>query len=328
MAKINGIDVSSWQGVIDWEKAKADGVQFAIIREGYGKANPKQVDKYFHKNMQEAQKHGIPCGVYHYSYADSVEDARAEAAFCLDNIKGYKLEYPVCFDIEDKEQLKLNDRQRTDICKAFCDEIEKAGYYAMIYCNLNWINNYLIKDELLGRYDLWLAQWYVDAPSIPCGIWQKSEKGTINGISGNVDLNEAFNDYPAIIKEKGLNGFNAQKTVQAATTAKPKEEHTTTYTIKTGDTLSAIAEKYKTTYQHLAEINGITDPNLIYAGQVIKVPSNYDACKYSLYTVKSGDSLWSIAEKLLGNGAKYKEIKAFNGLTSDTIYAGQTLKIK
>lgn len=323
-----GIDVSAWQGVIDWKKAKENGVEFAIIREGYGKADPKQVDKYFHRNIQEAQKQGIPCGVYHYSYADSVEDAKAEAAFCLENIKGYKLEYPVCFDIEDKEQLKLNDRQRTDICKAFCEEIEKAGYYAMIYCNLNWLNNYLIKDELIGKYDLWLAQWYVDAPSIPCGIWQKSEKGTISGISGNVDLNETYNDYPAIIKAKGLNGFNAQNAAQATTTNKPRVEHTTTYTIKSGDTLSGIAAKHKTTYQHLAEINGITDPNLIYPGQVIKVPSNYDACKYTLYTVKSGDSLWGIAEKCLGNGARYEEIKAFNGLTSDTIYPGQTLKIK
>lgn len=81
-----------------------------------------------------------------------------------------KLEYPVIIDVEDKEQLKLNNRQRTDIVKAFCSEIEKAGYYAMFYCNLNWLKNYLYKDKLLLKYDLWLAQWSITKPLCSCGI--------------------------------------------------------------------------------------------------------------------------------------------------------------
>lgn len=206
----NGIDVSKWNSVINWQKAKNDGVEFAMIREGYGKKDPKQVDKLFHRNIQEAQKVGLPVGVYHYSYADSVEDAKAEAEFCLENIQGYTLEFPIVFDIEDKEQLKLSNQQRTDLCKAFCDEIEKSGYYAMIYCNLNWYRNYLIKDQL-KKYDLWLAQWNVDVPFEPCGIWQKSDKGQIDGISGNVDLNIAYKDYPTIMKTRGLNGFKLDK---------------------------------------------------------------------------------------------------------------------
>lgn len=261
--KKQGIDISKWQGKIDWGKVKEAGIEFAIIREGYGKENPCQVDKRFEENYKGAKAVGIPVGVYHYSYADSVEDAKKEAQFCLKNIKGKQLEYPVVFDIEDKEQLKLNNRQRTDICKAFCNELEKAGYYAMIYCNLNWWNNYLNKNEL-SQFDLWLAQWDVTAPGYECGIWQKSEKGSVDGINGNVDLNESYKDYPKIMKSKGLNGFKA----------------------------------------------------------------NSQNASYITYTVKKGDTLWDIAKKYLGSGAKWTQIKALNGLSSDKIYLGQTLKIK
>ncbi|MDO4199851.1 MAG: GH25 family lysozyme [Clostridia bacterium] len=261
--EIRGIDVSKWNGNINWKKVKNAGISFAIVREGYGKKDPKQIDKKFKENINGAKSVGIPTGVYHYSYADSVEDAVNEAHFCLENIQGLKLEYPIVFDIEDKEQLKLDNRQRTDIVKAFCGEIEKNGYYAMFYCNANWLRNYLYKDELLSKYDLWLAQWDVDVPYVSCGIWQKSDKGHIDGISGNVDLNVAYKDYASIMKSKGLNGF---------------------------------------------------------------APSSANK-NYFEYTVQKGDTLWSIAQRYLGSGYKYKEIKDLNALNSDMIYAGQSLKI-
>ena len=260
-----GIDVSKWQGKIDWNKVKNAGIDFAIIREGYGKKDPTQIDKKFRENYESAKAVGIPVGVYHYSYADSVEDAKREAEFCLENIRDMKLEYPVCFDIEDREMLKLSNRQRTDIVKVFCDEIEKNGYYAMFYCNLNWLNNYLYKDDLLPKYDLWLAQWNIESPSENCGIWQCSSTGIIDGISGNVDLNISYKEYFSIVKNKGLNGFD-----------------------KSG-----------------------SSPN----------------ATYFIYTVKKGDTLWAIAQRYLGSGSKYKEIKSLNALSSDTIYPNQTLKI-
>lgn len=263
--KFKGIDVSKWQGGVNWNEVRKDGTEFAIIREGWGKKSPNQIDKKFRENYENAKAVGISVGAYHYSYADSVDDAKREAEFCLENIQGLKLEYPVCFDIEDKEMLKLSNRKRTDIVKAFCGEIEKAGYYAMFYCNLNWLNNYLIKDELIQKYDLWLAQWNVGEPGIPCGIWQKSDKGVINGISGNVDIDISYKNYPEIMKAKGLNGF--RKSDRSANT------------------------------------------------------------KYLIYTVKKGDTLWSISERYLGSGSKYKDIKNLNCLSSDTIYAGQTLQI-
>lgn len=257
-----GIDVSKWNGIINWTQAKKAGVEFAILREGYGKENPSQKDKMFEQNYQGCIANNIPVGVYHYSYADSVSDAKLEAQFCLKNIKGKNLLYPVVFDIEDKEILKLSTRLRTDICKAFCDTIEDSGYYAMIYCNLNWLNSYLYKDELINRYDLWLAQWGTDKPSVSCGMWQYSDKGSILGISGNVDLNISYLDYPGLIKARGLNNYK----------------------------------------------------------------SNNDT-SFFYYKVCSGDTLWNLAEKYLGNGSRYQEIKIINGLLNDTIYVGDTLKI-
>ena len=263
--EFKGIDVSKWNGNINWDKVKSAGINFAIVREGYGKRDPSQVDKKFKDNINGAKSVGIHTSVYHYSYADSVEDAINEAQFCLENIEGLKLEYPVIIDVEDKEQLKFNNRQRTDIVEAFCNGIEKHSYYAMFYCNLNWLNNYLLKDELLPKYDLWLAEWNVDKPSCSCEIWQYSSTGKIDGISENVDLNVSYKDYANIMKTKGLNGFS--KTDNSAST------------------------------------------------------------NYFIYTVKKGDILWEVAQRYLGSGSKYKEIKDLNALNSDMIYPNQILKI-
>lgn len=263
--EIKGIDVSKWQGIVNWNEVRKDSIEFAIIREGWGKKSLNQIDKKFYENYEKAKSAGIYVGAYHYSYAGSADDAQLEAEFCLENIRNMQFEYPICFDIEDRTMLSLSNRQRTDIVKAFCSEIEKAGYYAMFYCNLNWLNNYLIKEELLSKYDLWLAQWNARKPSTSCGIWQKSDQGIIDGINGNIDVDIAYKNYAEIIKTKGLNGF------------------------RKSDSSSA--------------------PN------------------YFTYTVKKGDTLWSIAQLYLGSGSKYKEIKSWNALNSDTIYPGQTLKI-
>ena len=314
--EMKGIDVSKWNGVIDWDEAKKDGVEFAIIREGWGKKDPKQIDKKFYDNYNGAKAAGIYVGVYHYSYADSVEDAVKEAQFCLENIQGLDLDFPIVFDIEDKEQLKLNNRQRTDIVKAFCSEIEKAGYYAMFYCNLNWLNNYLYKDELLPRYDFWLAQWDVDVPYVSCGIWQKSDCGHISGISGNVDIDIAYKDYPSIIKHT-QNAINNNKPQQTA----PTTQATSTYIVQKGDTLSGIAKKFGVSVQTIADINNIKDVNKIYVGQVLKIK---DTRIY--YTVKAGDTVSAIA---LRYGTSAQEIARLNGLENpNIIYVGQKLRIK
>lgn len=263
----NGVDISKWQGTVNWQKAKESGVEFAILREGYGKKSPKQVDKMFKENYTNAKAVNIPVGAYHYSYAESISDAKLEAQFCLENILGMQFEYPICFDIEDSEMLVLSNQERTDICKAFCETIENSGYYAMIYCSFDWYKNKLYGDELAKDYDVWLAQWNVSGCDANCGIWQKSSSGVVSGISGNVDLNESYKDYPHIIKSKGLNGFNFPSSNYAATLYK-------TYEIKKGDTLWGISEKLLgsgSKYKQIMDLNSLTN-DLIFPGQILNIP--------------------------------------------------------
>lgn len=315
---MKGIDVSKWNGVINWNEVKKDGVEFAIIREGYGKKDPKQIDKKFYDNYNGAKSAGIHVGVYHYSYADSVDDAVKEAQFCLENIHGLDLDFPVIFDIEDKEQLKLDTRQRTDIVKAFCSEIEKAGYYAMFYCNLNWLNNYLYRDELLPKYDLWLAQWDVGEPAVHCGMWQKSDCGRISGINGNVDIDIAYKDYPSIIK--GMNNGNGASNTSTSQQI-PVQQAEGVYIVKKGDTLFSIAKKFGVSISTIADINNIRDINKIYVGQVLRIK---DTNAY--YIVKAGDTATKIAKSY---GISVQEIARLNGLENpNIIYVGQKLRIR
>lgn len=265
-----GIDVSKWQGTIDWGKVKAAGIQFAMIRGGYGK-NSDRIDSKFETNYKNAKKAGVPVGVYHYSYAQSVEDAKKEAQFCISYLKGKTLEYPVAFDIEDKTQAGLTNERRTDIAKAFCDAMEKAGYYVVIYSSKDWLVNKLNMSKLTA-YDVWLAQWAVQ-PTYKgnFGMWQYSDKGRVNGISGNVDLDYAYKNYPSIIKAAGLNGFKKQETTPTVKPTKPTEPTKVYYTVKKGDNLTKIAKQYKTTVAQLVKWNGIKNPNLIYVGQKLRV---------------------------------------------------------
>lgn len=258
---MKGIDVSKWQGHINWRYVKEAGYDFAIIRDGYGKTG---IDKMFEANYRGAREAGLFVGSYHYSYADSVSEARKEAEFCLELIAGKKFEFPIVYDIEDAEMLSMTTRQRTECCYAFCEAVETAGYYAMIYANPNWLKNYLHANELLSRFDLWLAQWNNKAAQYPCGIRQHSETGRVSGVIGNVDLDEAYKDYPSIMKERGINGFG--KSQQTET---PKI--TKYYTVVSGDNLTKIAVKYGTTIDKIAKDNGIIDKNKIYAGQVLRV---------------------------------------------------------
>ena len=265
----NGIDCSKWQGTIDWQKAKNDGVEFAIARSGWGKESLSQVDKTFEQNYARCKANGIPIGTYHYSYADCVNDAILEAQFCLKNIAGKQLEYPVCFDVEDAEMLALSTQQRTDICKAFCETIEAAGYYVMIYCNLDWYRNKLLGDELSKKYDMWIAQWGVAKSAVDCGIWQKSDSGRIDGISGNVDLDTSYKDYPSIIKNKGLNGFGSENT------STPPQPSYKTYTVVKGDFLWVIAQKQLgdgTKWKQIYDLNGLKS-DVIYPNQILKIPN-------------------------------------------------------
>lgn len=215
-----GIDVSKWQGEIDWAKVKAAGINFAMIRLGYGSANGNEcgVDGYFEKNVTNAIKAGVDIGCYFYSYATSVAAAKKEAEFVVGVLNQHKgvFTYPVAFDLEDSSQAGIGKVVLTDMVLAFKDVIEKAGFYASLYSNLNWLKNYLDDSKLTG-IDHWLAQW-ASAPTYTgsFGMWQSSSTGKVNGINGNVDTDFAYKDYPTEIKTKKLNGFTS--TTQAPVT--------------------------------------------------------------------------------------------------------------
>lgn len=219
---MNGIDVSKHNGAIDWQEVKASGIDFSIIRAGYGKSI-SQKDKTFEQNYAGCKENGIPCGAYWYSYAVTPAEAEAEARTFLQAIAGKQFEYPVYFDIEERSALATGQKNCTAMCKAFCSVMEKAGYWVGIYGSRSAIEAY-IDAETQKRYSIWAAEWSNKLNYHgEAGIWQYSDKGKVNGISGDVDLDECHVDYPTVVKAAGKNGY--AKPVD--TTAEPK--HTVMY---------------------------------------------------------------------------------------------------
>ena len=206
-AIFEGVDVSVYQGNIDWNKAKADGIEFAIMRAGYGKY-VSQKDKYFDQNMKNAKAAGLPCGVYWFSYALTPEDAIKEADACYEVIKNYKLEYPVSFDMETESQMKLPKETVAQIIEAFCGRMESYGYYTTLYTYASFLN-YKVDDRIFDKYDIWVAHYNTSKPAFNrnYGLWQYSCTGSVWGITGNVDRDYVYLDYERIIKNVHLNGF-------------------------------------------------------------------------------------------------------------------------
>lgn len=206
-AIFEGVDVSVYQGNIDWNKAKADGIEFAIMRAGYGKY-VSQKDKYFDQNMKNAKAAGLPCGVYWFSYALTPEDAIKEADACYEVIKNYKLEYPVSFDMETESQMKLPKETVAQIIEAFCGRMESYGYYTTLYTYASFLN-YKVDDRIFDKYDIWVAHYNTSKPAFNrnYGLWQYSCTGSVQGITGNVDRDYVYLDYERIIKNAHLNGF-------------------------------------------------------------------------------------------------------------------------
>lgn len=188
-----GIDVSRWQGDINWSQVAADDVSFVMI----GTRSRTGVDPYFHKNIQGAVNAGIQAGVYIYSMATTPEMAEAEADFVLDLIKDYPVSYPVAFDMEDDVQAALSKEELAAIANAFCGKISQAGYYPIIYANEYWLNNRL--NMSLMNYPVWVARYSVRPTYASPVMWQCTSTGSVNGISGNVDIDFQFRDFSGVI---------------------------------------------------------------------------------------------------------------------------------
>lgn len=189
--KVTAIDVSYCQTNVDYNKVKNSGIDAVIIRAGFGKET-YQKDSEFETHYKNAKKAGLAVGVYWYSYAYSVAEAKQEAKVCLACIKGKTLELPVYYDLEESGQTRLGMSALTNIAIAFCEAIKLGGYRAGVYSNLNWLNNYIDYERLRNKYSIWLAQWSSN-PSKSCDIWQNADNGRISGINGNVDTDVIIN---------------------------------------------------------------------------------------------------------------------------------------
>ena len=200
-ARVDGVDVSKYNGDINWNAVKADGIDFAIVRIGYrGYDGGKIVtDGYFHQNMKNATAAGVKVGAYFFTQAITVQEAIEEAKHCVACVEGYDVKMPIYFDVEPTEGNGVNGRlntsglsikQRTAIAEAFCQTVQDAGYEAGIYSSKSYFLNYLDPDDLSTKFKIWLANYTTQTTYAgDYQMWQYSSTGTVEGISGNVDMN-------------------------------------------------------------------------------------------------------------------------------------------
>ena len=346
---IKGIDVSEFQGNIDWDKVKNSGVEFAILKLGniydYD-ANYK--DSKFDTNYKNAKAKGIKVGVYIYNYCNTVDTLKKGLEWAIKKLNGKKLDLPFYLDMEDKDIQGETKETLTNQCNEFAKYVESKGYQAGVYANVNWLKNELNPNDFDKKISVWVAQYYKECQYTgKYDIWQYASDGSVSGISGNCDMNYLYNediikesetdtsdkktidelaeevidgkwgdgedrktklekagyDYDAVqdrvneilsrpkksitevakdvIDGKYGNGETRKKkleaegynydTVQAKVNQLLGANVTKTYTVKSGDTLSGIASKYKTTVAKLVKDNNIKNANLIYVGQKIVI---------------------------------------------------------
>lgn len=208
---MTGIDVSRWQGNIDWKKVKEDGIQFAILKAG-GSDDGFYTDSKFEQYYKDAKAVGMPVGAYYFVGPKCVskEDGIADAKRFLEIIKGKTFEYPVYIDLE---ATSPSDKAgATQACIGFCETMEAAGYYCGIYASdiAGFVDR--LDQSKLKDYDKWVARYGSNPTCTPdYGMWQYSSQGAVRGINGNVDMDECNKNYQTIIKSNGLNGFKKEE---------------------------------------------------------------------------------------------------------------------
>ena len=321
MSRKRGIDVSYAQGDIDFSCINKNEVQFSIIRSSFGWYDG-QKDSKFDRNIKGFQGLDIPCGAYHYSYAQNSDDAIKEAKYCISCIKDYTLQLPVFYDLEDSSIAVLGKRTCTDIAKAFCDYMKKSGFKTGIYMNLNWLENYVYKDELMGKYELWLAQWDSVKPYYNCSFWQYKvgQSGSINGISGEIDLDYMYTDSGQQHDDENKQKFQVGDIVKVLD---PIDYDTgkrfDVYDGVTYSVIEAVGDRI------VIGIDGRVTA-AINAKYLEKLHSETEKNKHTYtYIIRSGDTLTSIAGKYHTTVQKIAEENHIKN--PDIIYSGQVLHI-
>ena len=305
------IDISKHQGSINFDEVKKENLYGIILRcgyTGYGSSKSKQKDEKFEEYYKECERLKIPVGVYWYSCASSVNEAKEEANLTLEYIKDKKIELPVFFDTEDEHhQRELSKSVLSNIVKTFCEEIENAGYYCGIYASTSWFNSELDMNYL-NVYDVWVADYRgYNGYNGNCGMWQYSSKGKINGINKNVDLNHCYKDYINIIKNNNLNNLNGK--IEVPETVKPVPQ---TYVVKSGDCLWNIAKKFLgrgSRYTEIMSLNNLTS-DVIKPGQVLKINTTSTVVKNDNITIGDTVSFDYLYKDSYGNGKVKSSIKS------------------
>lgn len=296
--KLKGVDLSYCQRSVDYNALKRQGVAFAIIRTGY----KQKTDDMLYKHMEGCRNAGIKFGAYVYALAATEEEARNEAGHALRSIEGYKLEYPVFYDLEDERLLSLTSEQRTKNTLAFLEVVLKAVYYPGIYVNPAWLENYLIKDSFPG-FDIWLAAW-TGSPDIPTKYNYKQKMwqwglDQLDG-AGKVDGNLCYVDYPSLIKAGGFNNLDC---------AKNKND------------VPALKE---TGYASFKEC----DKEYICAGSAVKLRKFPNASSSIIKVLKQGGIYRAINEVYEGDTLKWLYLKEEGGYAMMKDQLGDTLFIE
>lgn len=384
------IDVSHHNGTIDWEKVKAAGVDGAILRCGYGDNIASQDDKQWKRNADECTRLGIPFGTYIYSYAKTDAQARSEAEHVLRLVKGYKLSYPVYYDLEEAG----TQSGAVNRMKIFAEIIENAGYWVGVYCNKSWWDNTL--KSLGDRYTKWIARYNSTLGMSGVDMWQYTSSGSVSGISGRVDMNHCYRDFPKEISGssssspsgssstvpsgatldlavKVMKGEYGNGDVRKSALGSRYDEvqdfinHISNSSAQTlasevksgkygnGDTrkvvlgsrydevqkivnagskksISAIADeviagKWGNGNQRKNKLEAAGyDYNSVQLEVNKKLGASSTSSKKTYYTIKSGDTLSGIAQKY---GTTVKQLQSWNGIkNANLIYAGQKIRVK
>lgn len=310
-----GIDISEFQGEIDFEEVRRSGIEAVYIRVGAG----EYTDEYFAENYERAKAAGLKIGFYHYVTARSVEEGRRQARFFASLAAGREPDMRLAMDFEYFGSLSVS--QINAISEAYLDELTAlTKREAVIYSDLSNARN-IFSRALAEKYPLWAAQYGADEPSAN-GKWrewvgfQYTDEGRIGGIYGNVDRN-IFTEGIFLSDSWRIDG-EKRTTVRART-------RTLTVYVRAGDTLWAIAREYGTTVEAIARENRIADPNRIFAGERLRITLPARGSGEEIYTVRRGDTPISIAGKF---GVTLSALEDRNGLErGETIYAGDKLSI-
>lgn len=316
--KYRGIDVSQWQGKIDFRKVKRDGIRVVYMKSSEG---DDFKDPYFERNYRKARHAGLNIGFYHFVTARSEEQARRQAYYFATVIKGKHCECKPAMDFEDLTG--LSKREVNEIAKAFLRAVaEYTKMEPVIYSDSN--NASRIFSRSLGRYPLWIAQYGVRSPSdnntwSRWAGWQYSDAGRISGIRGRVDLDffttEMFLEKSQVVSVSGKRPI-------------PKERETVvSYKVRRGDTLTYIASLYHTTVRRIKRENHLNGER-IYAGEILRIRiDNYakDKEAFRYVTIRPGDTLCALARKY--NTTVERLIRLNRIKNPNWIYPGQVLKI-